>query len=85
MKSLCALCDYMTGLLDKQPGLGYFGAAVPTTTGFWVLIEDLTKLGAFASILIGITVGILTWRVQLKSARKLDEEHDKFVRDQSKG
>ena len=56
-------------LLERRPSLGYLGASVPTATGFWVLVEQATKLGALCSILIGIAVGVVTLRVQLRALR----------------
>lgn len=64
-------------LIEKHPAVGYLGAAVPTSAGFWVLIQQATQLLALVSILIGIAVGLATWRVQRMQARKLEQEERK--------
>ncbi len=60
---------FFLGLLERHPAAGYVGAMVPTASGFWVLVENAAKLGAFLSICIGLAVGIVTFRVQRKNER----------------
>lgn len=65
---------FLLSLIEKHPAYGYLGAAVPTSAGFWVLVDRATKLGALLSIGIGIAVGLATWRVQRLQAKRLEAE-----------
>lgn len=62
--ALAALVEPVTSLIERRPAVGYIGAATPTFAGLWVFIEHATKLGALVSLVIGIAVGLMTWRVQ---------------------
>ncbi len=66
--------SFVLEVIQAKPAVGYFGAAVPTATGFWVLIETATKIGACVSIMLGIAVAIVTLQVQLLNKKKLNKE-----------
>ena len=72
---------YLVSLIERQPAYGYLGAAVPTASGFWVLVEQATKIGALLSITIGIVVGFTTWRVQRMQARRIEAELRQLAAD----
>lgn len=72
--ALSATQDCAQFIVERYPCAGYLGAAVPTATGFWILIEQLTKLAALVSIGIGIAVGILTWQVKRLQKKKIEAE-----------
>ncbi len=65
---------FFLSIIERHPSAGYLGASVSTATGFWVLVDQITKLGALISIAIGIAVGIATWRVQRQQLAKLEAE-----------
>ena len=75
--------ELSASMIEKRPAVGYLGAAVPTASGFWVLIENLTKIGALLSITLGIAVALVTLHVQLLQRRKIKTElknHDQNQR-----
>jgi Na+/proline symporter len=72
---------FLLGIIQRYPETGYIGAIVPTGVGFWVWVDKLTKLGALASIAIGIAVGLATWRVQRLQARRLESERNLSGKD----
>jgi Na+/proline symporter len=74
MNTLRIVFGLFTSLIEKYPSLGYVGGGVSTGAGFWVLVERATKIGALASVIIGIAVGLVTWRVQRLQERKLKGE-----------
>jgi len=74
MKTPISLWSAAVDLIERKPALGYIGAAVPTSTGFWALVEQATKIGALVSVGVGIAVGVVTWRVQRKQLAKLEAE-----------
>jgi hypothetical protein len=63
-------------LLDRRPALGYIGALVPTSAGFWAFVESATKVGALLSVIVGIAVGVATLLVQIRHKRRLDAEEE---------
>jgi len=68
------LSEVVTEFIDRNPSAGYIGAATPTLAGFWALVENVTKIGALLSVAVGLTVGIITLRVQLLHKRRLEAE-----------
>jgi len=68
------VAESLTDFLHRNPAAGYIGAATPTAAGFWALIENVTKLGALFSVAVGLTVGLVTLRVQILQRRKLEAE-----------
>lgn len=71
MKSLSL---FFVDLIDRRPGLGYIGSLVPTAAGFWAFVESATKIGGLLSVALGLTVAVVTLRVQLLHHRRLVEE-----------
>lgn len=49
--------------------MGYLAAVTSTGTGFWVLLDKITKVGAFVSIALGITLTLVTLQIQLRIRR----------------
>jgi hypothetical protein len=72
---------FVTGLIERHPGFGYIGAGVPVAAGFWTILEGLTKIGAFLSIVVGLIVGLTTWRVQRLNQQKALAEIAKINAD----
>ncbi len=72
------------GLIERHPSVGYVGAITPTATGFWALLDGATKLGAFASVTVGLCVGLLTWRVQRLNAQRATLEIERLKAAQPK-
>jgi hypothetical protein len=68
------LAGFFIAMIERHPALGYIGAGVSTGSGFWVLVEKATKLGALVSVVIGIAVGLVTYRVQRAQEKKLKRE-----------
>lgn len=58
------LASQTAALFERHPSLGYLSATVTTSAGFWSLVDAATKLGALLSVLVGLLVGVTTYRVQ---------------------
>jgi heme/copper-type cytochrome/quinol oxidase subunit 4 len=61
---------FLVALIERRPGVGYVASVVSTSAGFWAFLDKATKFGAFVSVVVGIAVGVVTLRVQLKQLRR---------------
>lgn len=76
--------DAITSTLEKHPvGVGYLAAGTSTAMGFWAIVDKLKSLGALLSIAFGLTLTIVTLRVQLGILR--DQNKQKTNNDKASG
>lgn len=60
--------------LERFPRLGYLFASVPTTSAAASILMDVRCVLTYVSLLLGIIVGLYTWRAQYLQIKKLKRD-----------
>lgn len=71
----------ITRIIERHPSSGYAVSAMTTGIGALNIMAHIQALLGIISLLIGITVGIITLRIQL---RKLREPHNQTDEESGK-
>jgi len=61
----------ITSTLERHPFLGYISAGFSTGAGVISWIEPATKIVGFVAACVGLAVGVITYRVQAATLRKV--------------